>query len=168
MISRTPGENTVHDAVVKSCNRVPTASTTSASAASAFADADPVMPNGPACNGCSCGTSVRPAVVSVTGMPCSSANRNASAAAPEYRTPPPSTSSGRSAASSTRAAAASASTSGRVRSGRWSTVANNASGKSNASACTSCGSARVTGPQSAGSVSTRATWGSVAIAARAG
>ena len=34
-------------------------------------------------------------------------------------------------------------------------------GKSYSSACTSCGRARVTGPQSAGSVSTRATWGSV-------
>ena len=38
----------------------------------------------------------------------------------------------------------------------------NASGKSHSSACTSCGSASMTGPQSAGSVSTRATCGSEA------
>ena len=41
----------VHEPVVKSCSRVPTAMTTSASAASAFADWQPVTPTGPALSG---------------------------------------------------------------------------------------------------------------------
>jgi hypothetical protein len=81
--SLTSGANTVHDAVVKSCNLVPTAITTSASIASTFAEVEPVTPSGPAFSGWSCGTSVRPAVVSTTGMRCCSANRSARPAAPE-------------------------------------------------------------------------------------
>ena len=45
------GANAVHEPVVKSCRRVPTAMTTSASAASAFADVQPVTPIGPALSG---------------------------------------------------------------------------------------------------------------------
>src|SRR5882757_10610845 len=48
---RTEGENTVHEAVVKSWRRVPTANTTSASAASSLPEEEPVMPRGPACRG---------------------------------------------------------------------------------------------------------------------
>ncbi len=57
---------------------------------------------------------------------------------------------------------ASASRSARGRGTRCTRGSKNASGKSHSSACTSCGSASVTGPASAGSVSTRATCGSVA------
>ena len=50
-MKRASAAKTVHDPVVKSCSRVPTATTTSASAASALADAHPVTPTGPAFNG---------------------------------------------------------------------------------------------------------------------
>ena len=95
------------------------------------------------------------------GIPCRSAKSSARRPAPEYRTPPPSTSNGRFAARRTPAASVTARRSGRGRSSRWVTGANSDSGKSYVSAWTSCGSARVTGPASAGSVSTRATCGNV-------
>ena len=65
--------NSVHEPVVKSCNRVPTASTTSASAARALADVHPVTPIGPAFNGCVASRLALPATVSTTGMLCCSA-----------------------------------------------------------------------------------------------
>ena len=148
---------------MKSCRRVPTARTTSAAAATTFADEEPVIPSGPACRSWECGTSVRPAVVSTSGIPCRSAKSRARCPAPEYRTPPPSTSNGRFEARRTPAASVTDRRSGRGRSGRCVTGSNSASGKSYVSAWTSCGSARTTGPLSAGSVSTRATCGNVEI-----
>ena len=50
--NRTPGcWNAVREAVVKSLYRVPTPSTTSASAASAFATGEPVAPTPPTAHG---------------------------------------------------------------------------------------------------------------------
>jgi len=60
--------NAVHDPVVKSCSREPTAITTSASAASAFADWHPVTPTGPALSGWAATSVALPATVSTTGM----------------------------------------------------------------------------------------------------
>ncbi len=45
---RTPGAKAVQEEVVKSCSRVPTASTTSAAAAMLFADVAPMIPSGSA------------------------------------------------------------------------------------------------------------------------
>ena len=59
---------------MKSCSRVPTASTTSASAASALAEALPITPSGPALLGWSWGRTARPAMVSTTGTRWVSAN----------------------------------------------------------------------------------------------
>ena len=80
---RTSGENSVHDAVVKSCSRVPIATTTSASAAMVLAEVEPMIPSGPAFSGCGVGSRVRPATVSTTGTPCAVASSSTAAAAPE-------------------------------------------------------------------------------------
>src|SRR6266508_3814282 len=72
---------TLHDPVVKSWSRVPTAITTSASAASALADELPVTPMGPAKLPWSQGSEDWPATVSTTGRPCRSANRASSCSA---------------------------------------------------------------------------------------
>ena len=76
------GENAVHEPVVKSCRRVPTEMTTSASAASALADVHPVTPIGPALSGWAASIDALPATVSTTGMLWISANRVSSASAP--------------------------------------------------------------------------------------
>jgi hypothetical protein len=60
--------NAVHEPVVKSCSREPTAITTSASAASAFADWHPVTPTGPAFSGWAASSVALPATVSTTGI----------------------------------------------------------------------------------------------------
>ena len=78
-----PAANAVHEPVVKSCRRVPTAMTTSASAASAFADVQPVTPTGPALSGWAANMHALPAIVSTTGTLWISANRVSSASAPE-------------------------------------------------------------------------------------
>ncbi len=70
-------------------------------------------------------------------------------------TPPPATMSGRCADRITSAARATAAGSGGVRGTCQTRSRNSSAGQSYASACTSCGSARVTAPVSAGSVSTR-------------
>jgi hypothetical protein len=75
--------NTLHEPVVKSCSRVPTASTTSASCASAFADELPVTPIGPANIGWSQGSDDFPATVSTTGMSCRVAKAASSSIAEE-------------------------------------------------------------------------------------
>ena len=69
--------------------------------------------------------------------------------------PPPETIRGRRAPRISAAASASTSGSGSGRRTRHTRLANSSSGKSWASACTSCGSASVTAPVCAGSVSTR-------------
>jgi hypothetical protein len=74
---------TLHEPVVKSCSRVPTASTTSASRASSFADELPVTPIGPASIGWSHGSEDFPATVSTTGTPCRSANPESCSVASE-------------------------------------------------------------------------------------
>ena len=71
--------NSECEPVVKSCSRVPTAITTSASWASALAAVPPVTPIGPACSGWSHGSALFPACVSHTGTSCVA--RTASAAA---------------------------------------------------------------------------------------
>ena len=53
-MKRASGENTDHEPVVKSCSRVPIATTTSASPASTLAEAEPITPIGPTLCGCSC------------------------------------------------------------------------------------------------------------------
>ena len=70
-------------------------------------------------------------------------------------TPPPATISGRAADFSFAAAASSCATSARSRGTIHVRGANNSSGKSKASACTSCGSATVTAPVSPGDIRTR-------------
>ena len=85
---------------MKSCRRVPIATTTSASAASAFAELEPITPSGPAFIGCSCTSTLRPAMVSTTGTLRRCAKAASSAAASEYSTPPPATMSGRCACAS--------------------------------------------------------------------
>ena len=70
-------------------------------------------------------------------------------------TPPPATISGARADRSTSAARASAAGSGTGRGTCQTRGRNSSVGQSYASACTSCGSASVTAPVSAGSVSTR-------------
>ena len=77
-------------------------------------------------------------------------------------TPPPATISGRCAERSTDTARANASGSGTGRGTCHTRGANSSSGQSYAWACTSCGSAMVTAPVSAGSVSTRAAPSSAA------
>ena len=69
-MKRASGLNDVHEPVVKSIKRVPTARITSASPASVFADVDPMIPIGPACAGWSWVTLPLPAIVSTIGMPC--------------------------------------------------------------------------------------------------
>ena len=64
----------VHEPVVKSCNRVPSATTTSDCAASALADVHPVTPIGPALSACDASNDALPATVSTTGMLCAVAN----------------------------------------------------------------------------------------------
>ena len=117
----------------------------------------------PPYSGWSCGTSVRPATVSTTGTPCCLGEGErlragtgvADAAAEDQQRAPAERSSSRPRRQVLR--------SGRGRGTRCTRGSNMATGKSYSSACTSCGSASTTGPQSAGSVSTRATCGSVAI-----
>ncbi len=62
------------EAVVKSLQRVPTPSTTSASRARAFASVVPVAPIAPADCGWSKGSEPLPACVSATGIPVAAAN----------------------------------------------------------------------------------------------
>ena len=152
--------NSVREPVVKSCNRVPTANTTSAAAAARFAAAVPVTPIAPRFSAWSCASAPLPACVSVTGIPCAWANRARSSVASEYSTPPPATINGARAARSAATAPASSSASGRGRRGFQTRGAKNAAGQSNASAWVSWHSASVTGPHSAGSVSTAIARGS--------
>ena len=122
-----------------------------------------MMPSGPPYSGWSCGTSVRPATVSTTGTPCVSAKRERrgggagvahAATEHEQRTLRAAQESSRGVGERRRGRGAAA--------GRGAPAARTSTaGKSNSSACASWGSASTTGPQSAGSVSTRATWGSV-------
>ncbi|MNL46521.1 hypothetical protein D3C87_1692420 [compost metagenome] len=73
MILRSSFLNKAQDPVVKSCSRVPTASTTSASSARRL-DADvPVTPTEPMLSAWSWGRALLPACVSITGTPCASA-----------------------------------------------------------------------------------------------
>ena len=65
--------NSAQEPVVKSCSRVPTASTTSASSASRLAADVPVTPTAAMLSGWSSGSEDLPACVSQTGMPCASA-----------------------------------------------------------------------------------------------
>ena len=74
---------TVQEPVVKSCSRVPAASTTSARAASALACGAPVTPIGPAYSGWSATSVDLPAIVSTTGTPCCSAKLRRRASASE-------------------------------------------------------------------------------------
>jgi hypothetical protein len=68
---------------VKSCNRVPTANTRSASWASALAAAVPVTPTAPMLSGCASGSADLPAWVSPSGRSCASQKpRKASSASP--------------------------------------------------------------------------------------
>jgi hypothetical protein len=70
---RTPGSwNADFDAVVKSLQRVPRPTTTSASRASRFAAALPVAPTAPRESRWSDESEPRPACVSQTGMPVAS------------------------------------------------------------------------------------------------
>jgi hypothetical protein len=71
---RADGSKPVHDPVVKSWSRVPTAITTSAAAARSFAPSQPVTPTGPAFNGCEASSDALPATVSTTGTLNASAN----------------------------------------------------------------------------------------------
>ena len=71
--------NSAQEPVVKSCSRVPTASTRSASSARRLAAEVPVTPTAPMLSGCSSGSDDLPPCVSQTGMPVASAN-SASAA----------------------------------------------------------------------------------------
>ncbi len=93
--------------------------------------------------------------MSATGIPVASANSSRAASAAEYATPPPATSNGRWALRSTSVARASATASGCARGTCQVRPAKSSSGQSKASAWTSWGSAIVTAPVSAGSVSVR-------------
>ncbi|GAB3906658.1 hypothetical protein GCM10027612_78340 [Microbispora bryophytorum subsp. camponoti] len=115
----------------------------------------PVCPIAPTAHGWSYGTAPLPAWVSATGTPWRRAKRASSAQAPLYLTPPPATISGRREPRSSPAALARAAGSGTGRATCQTLRENSSSGQSYASACTSCGSASVTAPVSAGSVSTR-------------
>ena len=80
LTNRTSGSaNTVREAVVKSDQRVPMPSTTSASAASAFAAWVPVEPRPPTARGWSNGIAPLPACVSATGIPVASAKSTSAA-----------------------------------------------------------------------------------------
>ncbi len=101
-----------------------------------------------------------PACVSHTGTPCAVANAASALPASLYSTPPPATSSGRREARKAAIARSSSAVSGAARRMRSVAGARNSSGQSKASACTSCGSARHTGPHSAGSSMVRIAFGS--------
>ncbi len=75
--------NSAHEPVVKSCSRVPTASTRSASSASRLAAEVPVTPSEPMLSGWSSGSEDLPPCVSATGMPVASAKRASASLAPE-------------------------------------------------------------------------------------
>ncbi|GAQ68197.1 hypothetical protein SsS58_08656 [Streptomyces scabiei] len=135
-------------------------STTSASLASSSAAWEPVEPMPPTAQGWSHGTAPLPAWVSATGIPVASAKARSAVSAPEYTAPPPATISGFLALRSNAAARSTAAGSGTGRPTCHTRRRKKETGQSWASACTSCGSARVTAPVSTGSVSTR-------IAARA-
>ena len=144
------------DAVVKSLQRVPTPRTTSASRAAALAAVVPVAPIAPErlrmvvraaspCRpgsrrpGCPWPRRTRQRVGGLGVDRAAAARRSAASRAAEQRGGLGSSTSG----------------SGTGRRTRHTRCSNSSSGKSNASACTSCGSASVTAPVSAGSVSTR-------------
>ncbi|ESY00626.1 hypothetical protein X753_28655 [Mesorhizobium sp. LNJC399B00] len=109
--------NSAHEPVVKSCRRVPIASTTSASSASRLAADVPVTPTAAMFSGCVSGSEDLPPCVSQTGMPALSANFASSSEACEYSTPPPAMISGFFAPFSAVTAAANSWRSGRGR--RW-------------------------------------------------
>ena len=140
---------------MKSLQRVPIPITRSASAASRFAAAVPVAPTAPSASGWSESSEPLPACVSPTGMPVALGERR-SAAAPRRRSRRRRR---RSAAAARRAISAAARASAPGAGGRRQIVhtrcSRNSAGHSNASVCTSWGSASVTAPVSAGSVSTR-------------
>ncbi|CAJ3880645.1 Uncharacterised protein [Burkholderia pseudomallei] len=116
--------NSVFEPVVKSCSRVPTAITQSASCASAFAAGEPVTPIAPAFSGWSHGSALLPACVSPTGMPWRSANAASAAAPPSlYSAPPPATMNGRADARSGASAASSSASTG---AGAWNVTARGA------------------------------------------
>ena len=87
--------NSVFEPVVKSCSRVPMASTQSASCASAFAAGEPVTPIAPVLSGSFQASAPLPACVSATGTPWASANACSASVAWPYSTPPPATIIGR-------------------------------------------------------------------------
>ena len=150
-ISRDPPGSSAREPVVKSCSRVPTARTRSASRARVFAAELPVTPIAPTARGWSQGSAPLPAWVSATGMPCRAAKscsvagrlRIQHAAAGDDQRPL----ARRSAPNRVRQLV-------RVRRGPADAVhpacANSATGKSNASACTSWHRLSVTGPHSRG------------------
>ncbi len=156
--NRAPGAKSDPEAVVKSVHRVPIPRTTSASRAAASAGAVPVCPMPPRHCGWSHRSAPFPAWVSATAIPVAAAKSARAAHASECRTPPPATISGRRAPRIRAAAPATAPASGTGRRTVQTRSRNISSGKSYASACTSCGSASVTAPVSTGSVSTRIAW----------
>ena len=147
--------NAVFDAVVKSLSREPTTRTRSASRASRFAAVVPVTPMAPTACGSSNANAPLPAWVSPTGMPVARAKSRSASVASLYSTPPPATMVGRDEARIASAAVRTAPASGRLRGIVQTRGSNNERGNSAASACTSCGNARVTAPVSAGDVRTR-------------
>ena len=151
--------NRLRDPVVKSCKRVPSASTRSASCAAALAAGEPVTPMAPRLSGWSQARLLLPACVSATGTPCLRANVANASHAWLYNTPPPATISGRRAARNNRAASARSRGSALGLRKRIGAGCRKSSGQSNAWVCTSCGSARHTGPQVAGSAMTAMAWG---------
>ena len=154
--------NSVCEPVVKSCRREPTATTRSASRAQPFAAGEPVTPIAPTLSGWSHARLLLPACVSATGTPWRDANAASAAPASLYSTPPPTITSGRRAARRLAIARSSSPASGAGRRMCSTCGARKSSGQSKACACTSCGSARQTGPHSAGSVIVRIACGSAA------
>ena len=125
---RVSSPNTVHEAVTKSWSRVPMASTTSASLASALAEVEPLMPIGPTFIGWSWTSAVRPLMVSATGTLCFSAKAATASLASDQWTPPPATISGFFALRSSFTASRSESASGRARGMRWTVSSKKADG----------------------------------------
>jgi hypothetical protein len=156
LMNRTPSAaKAVFEAVVKSLSRDPMTITRSAVRARRLAAVVPVTPIAPTACGASNGSDPFPACVSPTGMPVARVKAASAPVASLYSTPPPATTIGRDASRMRLAACRIAAASGRLRGIAHTRVSNNASGNSAASACTSCGSASVTAPVSAGDVSTR-------------
>ncbi len=75
--------NSAQEPVVKSCSLVPTARITSASAASALAQALPVTPTAPRFSACPAGSADLPACVSAAGTPLAAQKASSDASASE-------------------------------------------------------------------------------------